>query len=70
MEVCERLAADKAQELAGILDINLPPDFVSASACEIMSRGKNALMRRIRETFRANNRKAGDVDGLAAPRPQ
>ncbi|MEY2563586.1 MAG: hypothetical protein QOH88_1779 [Verrucomicrobiota bacterium] len=58
VEVCQRLAADKARELATILDLNLPPEFMPAPEYEIMRRGKNALMRRIRHTFRVNNRKA------------
>jgi hypothetical protein len=62
--------ADKAQELAGILGIDLPHDFVPAAPLEIMRRGKNALMRQIQDTFQTNNRKAGNLNPLAASRAE
>jgi hypothetical protein len=51
--VCQYLRSKQADELAKILHIKLPDDFVPATAKHVMERGKNALMHRIRETQRA-----------------
>jgi predicted nucleotidyltransferase len=69
IEVCQRLGADKAQDLAGILKITLPPDFVPASPLEVMQRGKNSLMQRIRDTFRSHGRKLATGPPLGRGQP-
>lgn len=54
LEVCSHLAETKARELAKILDLELPPDFRPATDAEILRRGKNALMAKVRATCRAH----------------
>ena len=53
--VCRHLSLAKARELARMLGLTLPGDFVAASEEEIMRRGKNALMEKIRCVYRSAN---------------
>lgn len=53
--VCRHLPLAKARELAQVLGLTLPGDFVAASEEEIMRRGKNALMAKIRYAYRSTN---------------
>ena len=56
--VCQHLPPDRIEALTDILGTIAP---IRRSTKPLPCRGKDALMEKVRRTFRANDRKAGDA---------